>query len=396
MIENAVKKSPARHEPMHDHYDDEINLVDIFSVLWKQRWFIAIITLFFVALAVIYIFLKTPLYEIKTQISPGITNYDKNGDAIRKLSSDDIVAWFSEEMYCPLITEKANKCPEIVAKTISKTDSVTVSYYGKDPIQTKNDLNYILNILTNDGAQSFKRELNVGKDSLEHEIDEAKQSINRLLIEQDRLKSVERIKINNKINEINSKLVRLNKNIATIRKNRTDNQNAVESTRKKIDIVNKNTEEIMALREQMIADGSDKIVLLMYSNIIQQNISYVNNLQNQILNLNKEVNISIDEEVERTEEVENLATQITDLRLDRDKSLALREKELILDIERAEGIIETLKSKQDSLSIVEIINPPISSLTPVKPQKIKYPDVIVRDRIYLSCPGIIFPEFLEK
>ena len=210
------------------------------------------------------------------------------------------------------------------------------------------------------------------------------------------LKSVERIKINNKINEINSKLVRLNKNIATIRKNRTDNQNAVESTRKKIDIVNKNTEEIMALREQIIADGSDKIVLLMYSNIIQQNISYVNNLQNQILNLNKEVNISIDEEVERTEEVENLATQITDLRLDRDKSLALREKELILDIERAEGIIETLKSKQDSLSIVEIINPPISSLTPVKPKKLNILMLSFVIGFILAVLASVFPEFLEK
>ena len=370
MVENLEKITPPSNTLMHDHYDDEIDLTDILNVLWKQRWFIVIVTLSFVTFAIVYVFVKTPLYEIKARISPGITDYDKNGNSIRKVSPNDITAWFSEKLYCSIITEEKNKCPEIDAKLISKTDSVTVSYYSNDPIQAKNTLNNILNILTSGGAQSFKRELIVGKKSLEYQIHEAKQSIKQLLIEQDWLKKFEKIKINNKIDQINSKLESLKNRIDSNRKNRTDNQNAVESTRRKIDIVNRNTEEVMALQEQMISDGSDKMTSLMYSNFIQQNLSYVNNLQIQNLNLNKEVNDSIDEESERSEKVENLQTQISDLKLERDTTLALREKELKLDIERAEEKFEILKTKQDSLSIVDIADPPTSSQEPVKPKKL--------------------------
>ena len=59
MIENAVKKSPARREPMHDHYDDEINLVDILSVFGNGASRLSLSShCFSFALAAIYTFYK--------------------------------------------------------------------------------------------------------------------------------------------------------------------------------------------------------------------------------------------------------------------------------------------------------------------------------------------------
>jgi len=365
------KQPPPTPELPHDYYEDEIDLVDIFSVLWRQRWFIAGVTMFFVALAVIYVFVKTPLYQVTAQISPGITGYDRSGNALYKNSPDDIIAWFSEKIYAESLGENEEDLPEINAKAVSKTDSVKIDYYCKDPTEGNSTLSTIIDSLAEDGAKSFKRELNVQKNILEQKIHEKTKTINILMLDQDRIKSIDQIKINNQIENTNARIILLNKKIETIRKNRVNAQNVLENSKKKIDSVNKNTEEIMALRQQMITDDADKIALLMYSNIIQQNISFANSLQRQTLDLKKEVNIIIDAENDHVKQIDYFKTQILDLKLDRDESMVLRNKEAALDIEQQKIDIQVLKSKISNLSIIQIIKAPVRSNQSVKPDKLK-------------------------
>jgi hypothetical protein len=64
----------------------------------------------------------------------------------------------------------------------------------------------------------------------------------------------------------------------------------LENSQGQLGIVNTNTKEIMALRENIVRENGDKIASLMYSNIIQQNLRFANSLHQQILALKKEIN----------------------------------------------------------------------------------------------------------
>ena len=75
MIEKKQSLSENEKEQLYKIYNDEITLINIFSVLWNQRWFIIGFTLVIMVFGSIYGFIKTPLYEITARISPGITGF---------------------------------------------------------------------------------------------------------------------------------------------------------------------------------------------------------------------------------------------------------------------------------------------------------------------------------
>ncbi len=58
-----------------------------------------------------------------------------------------------------------------------------------------------------------------------------------------------------------------------------------------IEAINTNTRQLMKLREGITEGDSDKFALLMYSNIIQQNIQYVTNLVQQIFRLEQTIKL---------------------------------------------------------------------------------------------------------
>ncbi len=82
-----------------EHFEDEIDLVDLVGVLWRRRWLMLGIIVVIVGLAIVYCFVATPKYEIISQISPGITGFDEKGNPVRDLSAKDIQTWFEKEGY---------------------------------------------------------------------------------------------------------------------------------------------------------------------------------------------------------------------------------------------------------------------------------------------------------
>ena len=199
MSENQEQHSPATPEMPHDYYENEIDLVDIFSVLWNQRWFITGVTLLFLVLALVYVFVKTPLYEISAQIVPGITDLDQNGNSVRNVSSNDIIAWFSEEAYADLFDESNERLPKVKAISIPKTDSVKLTYFHKNPSEGINILKKIVNALIHGEANDFNRELSIRKNILNQNIIEENQHIDMLAVDQNRIKFVDKLKIDNEI-----------------------------------------------------------------------------------------------------------------------------------------------------------------------------------------------------
>ena len=217
----------------------------------------------------------------------------------------------------------------------------------------------------------FSQYSDIEKMDMKEIIQKKENAINALFLQQKRLNTIDKRKINSKIEMGNTKIEELIKRIDTIKKNKLQVQNTLEISLSQIENVNANTREIIEQREKTLKENSDQIALLMYSNIIQQNIAFKNSLQQQILVLEKQINQYVDKENEYSQEISMIKKQIQDLMLDRDDSLALRNQEIVLQINNKQEEIESIKAKLSIVTALEIIQHPKSSNSPVKPEKVK-------------------------
>lgn len=371
MDDNQNKKPDLTPAPQYQYDDDEIDLVDIVKVLWIQRWFIAVLTVLICGIMTVYVFVRTPLYEISAQISPGITGLDKDGEAVKNILPNDIVAWFSGEGYAELFENSSGPLPSIKANIVSNSNSVKIIYFHEKPAEGVLELNNILNKLKDGKTSYFFQELKLGKASLEKRINDIEQEIKSLKIEQEVLNKIDHFKLTQKIAQIKDTITLLNAKIDAIRKNKANVQQKMEYSEDNINKLNKSTEEFMQRREQLAMKDSDKITLLMYSNIIQQNISYADNLQNQIFKLNVRMNKLDEEENSLLKDVVANKTLVNEMKIDRDEMLSLSKQEIDIKIENRIIEIDALKMKLHNLATIDIIKPPVSSLKPLKPEKVK-------------------------
>jgi len=320
-----------------EHYEDEIDLADMVGVLWRQRWLMLGIIVVVVGLAIAYCFVATPKYEIISQISPGITGFDKEGNPVRDFSAKDIQIWFEKESYLEtLVTLLGDEepLPELKASTTGQARLVTVSLYWPDANQGKQLLKSLIDALGSSDSM-FSRRLEAELKSIKKNIAQAQQTIKRI--------------------------------------------------RGQIDVINKNTQKLMQLRQEMAAGGSDKFDLLMYSNIIQQNIYYMTDLEQMISDQEKELNSYLVEEAQKSEELKNIQMKNKDLEVKRDEELPIKEAGLKKEL-------STLKTKLFAVLPVEVVQPPFSSREPVKPAKIK----IVAIAVALSCFMAVLAAFIRE
>jgi LPS O-antigen subunit length determinant protein (WzzB/FepE family) len=70
---------------MQNYYEDEIDLREIFAVLWKWKWTIIGVTLAFMVLAFAYSkFFVDPIYEARAVVIPANLNH-LNGSSLTYL-----------------------------------------------------------------------------------------------------------------------------------------------------------------------------------------------------------------------------------------------------------------------------------------------------------------------
>ena len=137
--------------------------------------------------------------------------------------------------------------------------------------------------------------------------------------------------------------------------------------------VDKNTRDLMHLRTELLRKesgesgsaqkvGIGQMMLLLYSNIIQQNISYLSALQIRALRLDRE-RLELQKKLNEIDLATlALKNQIENLRQKRDEELEKDKAMLVADIQK-------LKAHLRSLRAFEILQPATSSINPVRPRK---------------------------
>jgi uncharacterized protein involved in exopolysaccharide biosynthesis len=377
MNENEKRSRPAEESY---YYEDEIDLAELVGVLWRRRWFMLGVIIFFVGLTVAYCFITTPRYEITAQLRPGVTGFNKNGNPIRDWTPKDIESWFARKVYLETVAgllENNTSIPIIEAGSNRQAKAVTVSMYWPDRAQGKQILDSAIDVLASTGSEGIQQRLAVSRRQIEEEIHKTESELEHIPIERGRL--------DDQIARLKNKLQVINTELEAIKKDKAQTGEVIKRLRRQIDTINQNTAKLMQLRQQMVTGETDKFALLMYSNIIQQNITYITSLEQSVASMEKELNSYRVKEAEKSDEINSTQIEVKDLQVKQEQELFIKEANL-------QKRMHTLKAKLDALLPVEVVQSPFSSLKPVKPAKIK----IVAVAFALGCFMAVVMAFLRE
>ncbi|MBO8143331.1 MAG: hypothetical protein H0Z16_01920 [Thermodesulfobacterium sp.] len=345
-----------------EKYEYEIDFYEIFSRIWKKKWVILLCFCFMLIIATGYILIATPLYRIKAQIRP--VSLEENEHLI---IPEDIQKWFNIKGYKAYLKktypEYIDKV-EITASIPRKGKTVFLEMFFPDPQKgvkiLREILEYYKNIIEKN-TKDFERKRKL----IQKEIEKKQKEIEKLELE----KKV----ITRQITELTEKikLKEFQKNL--LKSNIQVYEETKKNLEKIISQINKNTQDLISLRTKLLTrqpnkmvndkkKESDQLTLLLYSNIIQQNISYISILEMRILNLKKEY-FELQEKLNRLNlDILALENQIENLKQKRDEKLEKNKAILVADMEK-------LKVNLQNLRAFDIVQPPISSPKPEKPKK---------------------------
>ncbi|WP_456434163.1 Wzz/FepE/Etk N-terminal domain-containing protein [Thermosulfuriphilus sp.] len=112
--------------------EDEIDLAELFGVLWKRRWFIVGVVFVSLLAAGLYCVFVPSQYKISMQLRPGVTGFNEKGNPISDWTVNDLKAWVDEGAYLGYLLEEfkdGQHIPKIEARVVRNGTLVTLSMF---------------------------------------------------------------------------------------------------------------------------------------------------------------------------------------------------------------------------------------------------------------------------
>ena len=290
--------------------DNSVELIDLLRVLWKWKWFIIMFTLACAIVVGIISFSMQKIYDVSMIIEPGVIDIAPDGKFIYLDSSLNIKSKIDSQAYNNRIFKALDLGPEEM-----ELEFRTIQPENSNTIKIRFELNDV-----NKGIQALS--------ALFHELAKEYQHY------------------------VDSRKSELEQKIAMNRRTLNHGTNNKKYLEEEINKVKANADSIIEERRALINQGinnEDRLSLLIYTNIIQQNIAHHNNLNSEL-------------------------------------------GELMTEIEEIKSEIETLSIKRESVENIKLIQAPQSSFYPIKPKKI--PNIALAFVIG-SIVSIILAFFLE-
>lgn len=105
-----------------EYVEEEIDLRELFSTIVKKKFFIFVFTFAITLLAIIYVNIKTPIYEAKALVEIGSYKIEKTANTIEEISLADTTELLKKVTTIFIDLEKNNKDKEylITSITVSK------------------------------------------------------------------------------------------------------------------------------------------------------------------------------------------------------------------------------------------------------------------------------------
>ena len=290
--------------------EDSIELIDLLRVFWKWKWFIIMFTLVCAIVVGIISFSMQKIYDVSMVIEPGVIDMAPDGKFIYLDSSLNIKSKIDSQAYNNNIFKALNITPEEMELKLR-----TNQPENSNTIKIRFEVND-----ANKGIQALSALFHALAKEYQHYVDSRKSELEQKI-------AMNRRTLNHGINE-------------------------KEYLEEEINKLKANTDEIIEERGALISKGinnEDRLSLLIYSNIIQQNMGYYNDLGREL-------------------------------------------GKLMAELEKIKSEIETLSIKRKSVENIKLIQAPQSSFFPIKPKKISN---IALAFVIGSIVSIILAFFLE-
>lgn len=359
-----------REEISYAH-DDEINLYELLAVMKKRHRLILGIFLIAVILTVAASFILPPVYRVSASLAPGWLEVKDDGTVVPVDSAQNILSSITNGSYNVRIIEILKLSPKEYGKmefdtTLAKgSDVIHVHYDTEEPEMGISILEELLNQIRG----YYSKRIKARKESIEISIQIFQNDIQIIENKKSRiLNEKKRILSNMQLNK--DKIVLLKK--------------TEESLKKQLTEVDANTKEIMLQRTDLLRQGKDvkdAVALLLYSNTIQQNISYIDRL-----------NSHLDKNQLEQESGKNVLEKMEISLKDKDIEL----KDMDTHISDAVQEVEKLNIKKNAIEGVRIMQEPVSGFLPVKPNKILNVAIASVGSLFFGVFLSFFLEWVEK
>ena len=360
--------------------EDEIDLKELFSVIWQQKIFVISFTLLITIVSIIYVYTKTPIYEVKSIMEIGFLE--------NKVLDDPAVVEQKLNIIFGVEDKNTNSNAEKGIITSIKKDKDVKNFIEIKTEAVSNDIALAKNKevleltkqLYNNKIEQFKTFSNNDIVNIQREIDYVNNvEIKNILSQINILKEQEIFKINREIENLKNQNLKTANNEIDFLKNEK-----LKKLNEKISFYKNNLEkfdkEINELNKT-ISINQDKTALLVLSTQLINYQNLILNTQNQINELELQVQQIIKEILPKLEiNKENIfLVQIKDLEMKKqnvsnDTIKKLEDKiniELKTKISQLEEKKNTTKFKlsEDNLSNAKLVGNYVMSDYPVKPKK---------------------------
>jgi LPS O-antigen subunit length determinant protein (WzzB/FepE family) len=358
-----------------NHYmqEDEIDLKELFETLYQYKLFIIIFTLTITLLSAVYVYMKTPVYEVKSNVQIGFIGdklVDDSDEIVKKLNiifnvedKPNTKNKFTSEVLSITSNKKLKNFIEIKTEAITNNDALqknkaVVSYLQKEYepkikqyiFNTKNQIHDIeqkINNIDNFETKNIQRQIELLKAQTIAKIDEKikllkEQDIKKLQRQINLLKTQDIVKFDEKIKFYNNiKIPALNAKINFHTKNLKKYTEAVNNLYKN----NNNT------KNSAIATISS-IQMVNYQNLI---LNSQNKLEDLKLEIEKIYNETIPNLQREKDNIQTVTIKDLQQKIDNINKIVIvnlqRKKDNILNV-----TIKDLQQKIDNINKIAIIN----------------------------------------
>ena len=364
-----------------DRFEDEIELMDYLKVLWKWRYLVLVGTLVCAVAAAVISLNMTKVYGIETVIQPGILRVTEDGkisyiDSPQNIKSLIETGAFDDQVLKnPNVSGKEDLPEELEfdATIPKKTNAVEVLYKTPDVdigLRIVDNLNKalskrygnLINYYQKNYDNEIRSKLNEGL-KLNEKTTKAMHAISTAETKKDEAleqKANKRATMQAQIDAKNKQIRNLNQRISDVE---------LELNR-----VAKNTDLMIEERNRFLASKeTEKNILasVIYSNTIQQNISYLNSLRSSISSTNHQIfqeNVGIEQLGNGIKDLETEQESLVKLTRYEVEALKSEMEDLETEKEFIQEEINGIKFKKNNIQNIQIIKPPKRSISPIKPK----------------------------
>jgi capsular polysaccharide biosynthesis protein len=341
------------------YHDDEIELIDYLRVLWKWKWLIILVTLVCMFVAAVVSFMMPKIYKVSMSIEPGVIGITKDGIPIYLDSATNIKAKIEDGAYNSRILKELNIDPyktglKFKVANPKNTILITISSeWEQNQIAIgKKVFRQLLTELSHD----YKKVIQAKEEDIDKQIMAKQNQLAKLELER---KDIDK-QILLGLKEIQKKKDRIRLQ-ETILKNMKARESELI---REVNQAKNNIERIEQQRDKILEAKSseDNISLLFYFATVQQNVTCLNQLNNELHYLRTKQEKA---EAER----ERLNNDVDDINTEIERLKAREIGKIQTEIDEINKKIEGLNRNKNFIEDIKLISEPKASISPIKPKK---------------------------